>query len=638
MSIQAGTAATPSEAVGQNGQHSKPRGAALAALSLTALGIVYGDIGTSPLYAFKVALGASSGVTPLAVLGILSMIFWSLILIISIKYVAFVMRADNHGEGGILALAALLGPARNRVVVLSLGLFGAALLYGDGAITPAISVLSAIEGLNVGTHLFQPYVVPLTIVILIGLFAIQSHGTHKIGRWFGPIMLAWFLVIGIMGLVHVVKHPQVLAAVSPLNAFAFAYHSGWVAFAVAGAVFLVVTGGEALYADMGHVGRRPITIAWFGIVLPSLLLNYFGQGAMVLADSHTAANPFFAMGPSWSVVPLVILSGVATCIASQALISGVFSLTRQAISLGRLPRLRVVQTSGREFGQIYVPVVNWALMAATCLLVLGFKTSDDLAAAYGIAVSATMAITACLLFLAMRELWGWSLWRAGPISALFLATDSMFLAANLTKVAEGGWLPLAIGSVIFTIMLLWMRGNNAVLAKLAETAQPFPAFLAHLDYANIPRVPGTAIFMSKTHNAAPAVMTTYVDLSGTLHAQVIIISVDTQRVPRVHARDRLKIQSVGGGIWRVSASYGFMQVPDVHVLLRWLPRLANIDVDPYEAVYFLSNESVYRAEHSCMSQLGLVFYAFLRRNGAKASDYFGLPQSRIMEIGMHLEI
>ena len=635
MSLTIGTA--PGEGAAQE-QQAKPRGAALAALSLTALGIVYGDIGTSPLYAFKVALGAASGVTPSAVLGILSMIFWSLILIISVKYVAFVMRADNHGEGGILALAALLGPIRSRPVVLSLGLFGAALLYGDGAITPAISVLSAIEGLKVGTDIFDPVVLPLTVGILLCLFAIQSHGTHKIGSWFGPIMLCWFLIIGLIGLWHVVQHPFVLAAISPLHAVTFAYESGWVAFAVAGAVFLCVTGGEALYADMGHVGRRPITVAWFGLVLPALLLNYFGQGAVVLVDHKAGDNPFFALGPSWSVIPLVVLSGIATCIASQALISGVFSLTRQAISLGRLPRLRVVQTSGREFGQIYVPAVNWALMVLTILLVLGFKTSDDLAAAYGIAVSATMAITACLLYLAMRELWGWSILRAGPISLLFLSIDSMFLTANLTKVVEGGWLPLAIGAFVFTIMRMWMRGNDVVLAKLAQTAQPFPDFLAHLEYAHVPRVPGTAVFLSKTHQAAPAVMTTYVDLSGTLHAQVILISVEFQRVPRVHARERLVIDEVGSGIYRVTAYYGFMQVPDVHVVLRWLPRLANIDVDPYEAVYFLSNESIYRAERSCMSRLGLGLYAFMRRNGAKASDFFGLPQSRVMEIGLHLEI
>jgi KUP system potassium uptake protein len=635
MSIQAGTA--PGEAAGHD-QQREPHGAALAALSVAALGIVYGDIGTSPLYAFKVALAAGPGVTPAAVLGILSMIFWSLVLIISVKYVVFVMRADNHGEGGILALAALLGPIRNRPVVLSLGLFGAALLYGDGAITPAISVLSAMEGLRVATPLFDPYVEPLTVLILLLLFGIQWYGTAKIGRLFGPVMLLWFAVMAVMGVANIARHPGVLAAVSPLHAVSFAYESGWIAFAVAGAVFLVVTGGEALYADMGHFGRRPIAIAWFAGVLPSLLLNYFGQGALVLNEPDSAGNPFFAMGPGWAVIPLVVLSGAATVIASQALISGVYSLTRQAISLGRLPRLRVVQTSGREFGQIYVPAVNWALMTVTILLVLGFKTSDDLAGAYGIAVSATMSITACLLYLAMRELWGWSLWRAGPILVIFLAIDLLFLTANLTKLFEGGWLPLAIGAFVFAIMRLWMHGNETVLARLAQSAQPFPDFLAHLEYARVPRVPGTAVFMSKTHKAAPAVMTTYVDLSGVLNEQVIIISVETQRVPRVHARDRLKIEDIGSGIYGVTAYYGFMQVPDVHVVLRWLPRLANIDADPYEAVYFLSSESVYRAEISCMSRIGLSLYAFMRRNSTKASDYFGLPQSRVMEIGMHIEI
>jgi KUP system potassium uptake protein len=627
----------PAEAVGR--EHTRqPHGIALAGLSLTALGIVYGDIGTSPLYAFKVALAAGPGVTPEAVLGILSMIFWSLILIISVKYVVFVMRADNHGEGGILALAAQLGPIRSRPVVLTLGLFGAALLYGDGAITPAISVLSAMEGLNVATPLFAPYVVPLTIAILLVLFGIQWHGTAAIGRMFGPVMLLWFAVLAIMGAAHIMHHPSVLAALSPLHAVTFAYQSGWIAFAVAGAVFLVVTGGEALYADMGHFGRRPIALAWFTLVLPALLINYFGQGALVLNEPARAGNPFFAMGPGWAVIPLVVLSGAATVIASQALISGVYSLTRQAISLGRLPRLRVVQTSGREFGQIYVPAVNWALMVVTILLVLGFKTSDDLAGAYGIAVSATMSITACLLYLAMRELWGWSIWRAGPVLALFLSIDLLFLTANLAKLFEGGWLPLAIGAFVFAIMRIWMHGNEAALGRLAESAQPFPDFLAHLEYARVPRVPGTAVFMSKTYKAAPAVMTTYVDLSGVLNEQVIIISVEILRVPRVHARDRLKIETIGSGIYGVTAYYGFMQVPDVHVVLRWLPRLANIEADPYEAVYFLSSESVYRAERSCMSRIGLALYAFMRRNGTKASDYFGLPQARVMEIGMHIEI
>jgi len=436
----------------------------------------------------------------------------------------------------------------------------------------------------------------------------------------------------------IARHPSVLLAIDPRYGLNYLASDGVRGFLTLGGVFLCVTGAEALYADMGHFGRRPIAVAWFSLVLPSLLLNYFGQGALVLNDPDSAANPFFAMAPGWAVIPLVVLSGVATVIASQALISGVYSLTRQAISLGRLPRLRVVQTSGREFGQIYVPAVNWALMVVTILLVLGFKTSDDLAGAYGIAVSATMSITACLLYLAMRELWGWSVWRAGPILLLFLAIDLLFLTANLTKLFEGGWLPLAIGAFVFTIMRLWMHGNETVLAKLAQSAQPFPDFLAHLEYGRVQRVPGTAVFMSKSYKAAPAVMTTYVDLSGVLNAQVIIISVETQRVPRVHARDRLKIEDIGSGIYGVTAYYGFMQVPDVHVVLRWLPRLANIDVDPYEAVYFLSSESVYRAERSCMSSMGLALYAFMRRNGTKASDYFGLPQSRVMEIGMHIEI
>jgi KUP system potassium uptake protein len=638
MSVQAGAA--PGETVrGDEQPRRKLDRKALAALSLTALGIVYGDIGTSPLYAFKVALAFGPGPTLEAVLGILSMIVWSLVLIISIKYITFVMRADNNGEGGVLALAALLGAKGvGRLVTIGLALLGAALLYGDGAITPAISVLSAIEGLNVATPWFEPYILPLTVAILIGLFAIQRHGTAKIGRLFGPVMLSWFAILAIMGISHIADHPTVLTALNPWYAVEFALGSGWVAFLVFGAVFLCVTGGEALYADMGHIGRRPIAVAWFAVVLPSLLLNYFGQGALVLHDPATSANPFFAMAPAWAVVPLVVLSATATVIASQALISGVFSLTRQAISLGRLPRVRVVQTSGREFGQIYVPAVNWLLMIMTVLLVLGFRTSENLASAYGIAVNLAMLIDSCLLYLAMRELWNWHWARAAALTLAFLGVDAIFLAANLTKLAEGGWLPLAVSLTVFGVMRIWIRGTDACLAKLAQSAQPFPAFIAHLDYAHVPRVPGTAIFLTKTRNDAPAVMTTHVDLNGSLHEQVIILSVEIQRVPRVHAKDRLVIEKIGGGIHRVTANFGFMQVPDVHVVLRWLPRLAGIEVDPVEAVYYISNESIYAAERSVMSRLGLMIYAFMRRNGAKASDYFGLPQSRVMEIGMHLEI
>ena len=638
MSVQAGTAPGDT-ARGEDHPSRKPDAKALAALGLTALGIVYGDIGTSPLYAFKVALAFGPGPTLEAVLGILSMIVWSLLIIISVKYIIFVMRADNNGEGGVLALAALLGAKGvGRLVTVGLALLGAALLYGDGAITPAISVLSALEGLTVATPLFEPYILPVTVAILLALFAIQRHGTQKIGSLFGPVMLCWFLIIGLIGLAHISDHPIVLTALNPWYAVEFALGSGWIAFFVFGAVFLCVTGGEALYADMGHVGRKPIALAWFIVVLPCLLLNYFGQGALVLRTPASSVNPFFAMAPSWAVLPLVVLSATATVIASQALISGVFSLTRQAISLGRLPRVRVVQTSGREFGQIYVPAVNWLLMTMTILLVLGFRSSENLASAYGIAVNLAMLIDSCLLFLAMRRLWGWSWLRAVPLSLLFLGVDAIFLAANLTKLAEGGWLPLAVSLTVFAVMRIWIRGTDACLAKLAETAQPFPAFLAHLDYAHVPRVPGTAIFLTKTRKDAPAVMTAHVDLNGSLHEQVIILSVEIQRVPRVHARDRLVIEKIGAGIHRVTANFGFMQVPDVHVVLRWLPRLAGIEVDPVEAVYYLSNESVYPAEHSVMSRLGLAFYAFMRRNGAKASDYFGLPQSRVMEIGMHLEI
>lgn len=606
---------------------------------LTALGIVYGDIGTSPLYAFKVALDAAGGSAQPIVLGVLSLIIWSLVVTISIKYIGFVMRADNEGEGGILALAGLLSKERSSMAVVALGLFGSALLYGDGIITPAISVLSAIEGLETAEPMLAHYVLPLTVAILIGFFMLQSRGTAKIAVLFGPIMLTWFFAIAVMGVAAIVHRPEVLFALNPVHAVWLLTSSTAPALAVCGAVFLAVTGGEALYADMGHIGRKPIAKAWFVLVLPALVLNYFGQGAVVLAHQGDVDHPFFALVPSFLVIPLVILSAMATVIASQAVVTGVFSLTKQAVHLGRLPRMRIVQTSGREYGQIYIPSLNWMLAIATVILTVTFKSSDNLAAAYGVAVSATMAITSFLLFETMRQIWRWSTWKAALVAGSFMGIDIIFMIANLAKIGDGGWLPLAIGALIFALMGIWARGTEACQQQLGLLAEPFDDFLKRLDDPAIIRIPGCAVFLTRTREKAPPLLINHVKWNHALHEIVILMSFEVLRVPRVHARDRLRIEPVGKGVTRVIATYGFMQTPDCHVALRWLPRLANLDVDPGEAVYYLWNEAVYPApEGSVMPRIGVAIFAFLRRNAARASDYFGLPQERVIEVGIHLEI
>jgi KUP system potassium uptake protein len=628
------TAVTETVAEAHSGRHRAKIG-----FLLTALGIVYGDIGTSPLYAFKVALDAAGGSAETIVLGVLSLIFWSLILTISVKYIAFVMRADNEGEGGILALAGLLSKERSSMAIVALGLFGSALLYGDGIITPAISVLSAIEGLETAEPMLAHYVLPLTVVILIGFFLLQSRGTARIAVLFGPVMLIWFFTIALAGTIAIIHQPQVLRALNPMYALWLLTGSSIPALAVCGAVFLAVTGGEALYADMGHIGRKPIERAWFILVLPALVLNYFGQGALVLQTHGDIEHPFFALVPSYLVIPLVILSAMATVIASQAVVTGVFSLTKQAVHLGRLPRMRIVQTSGREYGQIYIPSLNWMLAIATVLLTVSFKSSDNLAAAYGVAVSATMAITSILLFETMRQIWGWRLIWAALVAGGFMAVDLVFMTANLAKIGDGGWLPLVIGGLVFALMGIWARGTEACQQQLGLLSEPFDVFLKRLEDPAVVRIPGAAVFLTRQRDKAPPLLINQVKWNHALHEIVILMSFEVRRVPRVHARDRLKIEPVGNGVTRVIASYGFMQTPDCHVALRWLPRLANLDVDPGEAVYYLWNEAVYPApEGSVMPRIGVAIFAFLRRNAARASDYFGLPQERVIEVGIHLEI
>ena len=522
---------------------------------MTAIGVVYGDIGTSPLYAMRECFFGSHSVpaTHENVLGVLSLIIYSLLLVISIKYIAIVMRADNEGEGGILALTALLPErtdSRGRWSVLVLmGIFGAALLYGDGMITPAITVLGAVEGLKVATPLFESYVVPVAVVILIGVFAIQRHGTHRVGRFFGPIMVAWFAVIAVLGIVWMAREPVVLTAIDPRHAVSFFREHGWHGFAVLGAVFLVVTGGEALYADMGHFGKRPIRVAWFALVLPALLLNYFGQGALLLTNPAAAEQPFFLLAPSWALFPLVGLATAAAIIASQALISGAFSLTQQAIQLGYCPRLDIEHTSHSEMGQVYVPQVNWALMLSTIVIVIGFGSSTALAAAYGIAVTLTMVITAVLLQVVATERWKWSPIVATSVTGIFLTIDLAFFGANVLKITHGGWLPLVIGGLLFTLMTTWKTGRKVVAARLTARAVPIEDFLLRVVETRPARVPGTAVFMTAQPRGTPPALAHNLRYNKVLHEHVITLMVTTQPVPHVPANQQVTRARLGP--WRV---------------------------------------------------------------------------------------
>ncbi len=541
----------------------------LLPLTLTAIGVVYGDIGTSPLYAMRECFFGSHSVpaTHENVLGVLSLIIYSLLLVISIKYIAIVMRADNQGEGGILALTALLpertDPRKSWSALILLGIFGAALLYGDGMITPAITVLGAVEGLKLATPFFEAYVVPVAVVILIGVFAIQRHGTHRVGRLFGPIMVVWFVVIAVLGVMWLIRAPVVLTAVDPRHAFSFFREHGWHGFAVLGAVFLVVTGGEALYADMGHFGKRPIRFAWFALVLPALLLNYFGQGALLLTDPAAAGQPFFLLAPAWALLPLIGLATAAAIIASQALISGAFSLTQQAIQLGYCPRLDIQHTSHSEMGQVYVPQVNWALMLSTIVIVIGFGSSTALAAAYGIAVTLTMVITAVLLQVVAIERWHWSPAVAYTVTGIFLTIDLAFFGANALKIAHGGWLPLVIGGLLFTLMTTWKTGRQVVAARLTARAIPIEDFLRQVVDTRPARVPGTAVFMTAQPRGIPAALAHNLRYNKVLHEHVITLMVTTQPVPHVPANQQVTVRALGHGVFDVAVRYGFMEDPNV---------------------------------------------------------------------------
>ncbi|HUR34057.1 MAG TPA: potassium transporter Kup [Vicinamibacterales bacterium] len=622
-----------------------PRGRYLVTLSVAALGVVYGDIGTSPLYALRECFYGEHAIPPTAtnIMGVLSMVLWALVLVISLKYITFVLRADNQGEGGILALTALATPIKilsrkERWPLVLLGIFGAALLYGDGMITPAISVLSAVEGLSIGTPIFEPFVVPITIGILIGLFLIQSHGTGGVGRIFGPVTFVWFVTIGLLGAIEIGRHPGVLAAVNPMHAVDFFLANGWDGYFILGTVVLAITGGESLYVDLGHFGPRPIRLVWFAVVMPALLLNYFGQGALLMSEPESASNPFFFLAPDWAVYPLVALATCATVIASQAVISGAFSITMQAVQFGFLPRLTITHTSSREFGQIYIPSVNWALMIACILLVIGFGASSALAAAYGIAVISAMTITSLMFLVVARDRWGWSLAVVVPLVGTFLAIDLAFFGANIVKVPHGGWFPLVAAAAIFAVMTTWKQGRRTLTQLLVANALPFETFLADIRKHPPLRVPGTAIFMNGNLGGTPAALLHNVRHNHVLHERNILITATVKQVPRVDPSERTNVEHLGDSFWRIVVNYGFTEEPDVPAALADLAQ-PDLPLDLDTVTYFLGRETLIATRHvNHMADWREKLFVTMQRNATNATSYFRLPSNRVIEVGSQIEI
>ncbi len=623
-------------------ERTSQRGSAVTVLA--ALGIVFGDLGTSPLYTYQTIVTDAGGHPSAAdALGLLSLVVWALLVTISAKYCLFVMRADNRGEGGILALMSLVtGPAgrggRGSAALIAMGLFGAALIYGDGMITPAISVLSALEGINVATTAFKPYVLPAALLVLLGLFAFQTRGTASIGRLFGPVMLVWFVVIAVLGIFGIARHPGVVAAIDPSHAVGFLVRHGWSSFIVLGGVFLAITGGEALYADMGNIGRNPIRVSWYGLVLPALLLSYAGQTALLIETPSLDGNPFFKLAPAWAVVPLVALATLATIIASQAIITGAFSLTRQAMQLGWFPGLLIRQTSDREYGQIYVPFVNWTMMLGTLALTFGFGSSDRLAGAYGTAVATTMLLTTALLFNAMRDLWHWPRWLALFATAAFLVVDLGFFAANLLKLRDGGWLPLLLGILIFTIMTTWHRGVAATRRRLAENEKSPEAFLADLRSRQVPRVPGTAVFLSRAGIAIPLVLVRHVAEIGALQETVVSLTLAFEEAPRVEDARRAEVEHIGEGLWRVTVRFGFVEVPSLTTALA-LAQARGCPLNLDSAVFFAARDEVVRSQdRPRLSGWRLTIFAFMYRNAVRTPDRFDLPAERFLEISRQIRL
>ncbi len=623
----------------------RPAGAPrVAALALSALGVVFGDIGTSPLYALRECFHGEHGVpvAPASVLGVLSLVFWALVVVVSVKYLGVVLRADNEGEGGVLALTALVTPRPKkpgapRHLVVVLGLFGASLLYGDGMITPAISVLSAVEGLHVATPVFAPYVVPATVAVLSLLFLVQRHGTGRVGAVFGPVMALWFLAIGALGAAELLRRPDVLWALSPLQAAAFVRDHGPRSVLVLGAVFLVVTGAEALYADLGHFGRRPIRLGWFLVAFPCLLLNYLGQGALLLSDPAAVENPFFHLVPRWGLYPMVGLATAATVIASQAVISGAFSLTRQAVQLGYLPRVDVRHTSEEEAGQIYVPLVNAALFVACVALVVGFRSPSALAAAYGLAVTSTMVITTLLFWLVTRRLWGWGTLPALGLSALFLAADLAFLAGNAAKFLDGGWFPMAAGAAGYAVMSTWRGGREILAARLAGDTLPFDEFVKLMEEIPHSRAAGVAVYLTADPTRVPHAVLDNLRRNRVVHEQAILLSIVTAEVPRVREAEGVEVERLEKGIVRVVARHGFMQTPNVPAILR-VCGSKGLPVDPASAIYFLARENLIPAPRRGMAMWREKLFAFLSRNAFGATRAFRIPPRQVVEIGIQVEL
>jgi KUP system potassium uptake protein len=618
-------------------------------LSLAALGVVFGDIGTSPLYAIQACFNGQFkvGLSDENVLGVLSLVFWSLILVVTVKYLTFVLRADNDGEGGILALMALVHPRHSEVrpkrgkrtmVLIAMGIFGAALLYGDGMITPAISVLSAVEGTEIKAPELAPFVIPITIAVLVGLFMLQRRGTAGVGKLFGPVMIVWFLVLALLGLRGIAMAPRVLGAINPVHAVRMFATNSAQGFLVLGAVFLVVTGAEALYADMGHFGRGPIRFTWLVLVLPALLLNYFGQGGLLLSHPDAVSNPFYFLAPDWALVPLILLATAATIIASQAIISGAFSLTAQAVQLGYSPRMEIRHTSEREIGQIYVPQVNWTLMIATILLVLGFQSSNRLAAAYGIAVTSTMIITTILFGQVARVRWGWNATAVEVVMAIFLAVDITFFAANVLKIVDGGWLPLAVAASIFILMTTWRQGRRVLGERLKETALPIEKFLKEIEKRAPTRVRGYAVYMTGNPRVAPPALVKNLEHNRVLHFQVALLSVVTEDVPHTDPAHRVTYEPLHPGFYRVVARYGFMDEPNAVEILDLLHK-KGLHFPLKDTTFFLGRERLI----SSSGQHGMSFwreklFTFMSRNAQQATAYFRIPPDRVIEVGSQVEI
>jgi KUP system potassium uptake protein len=609
------------------------------ALALGALGVVYGDLGTNPLFALTEAFAGEHPIRPLEgnIVGVLSLIFWALTIVITVKYLTFVMLASNDGEGGILALLALIPPkARPHLLVLVI-LFGAALLYGDGVVTPAISVLSAVEGLKTAAPALAPWIVHITIAILVCLFLVQRHGTSGIGIVFGPVMVLWFLVIGAFGAIQIARMPVVLTAINPLSAVTFFRASPGEAFGVLGAVILCIAGGEALYADMGHFGRRPIALAWYGLVLPSLVLNYFGQGAFLLGGGKPEPSAFYAIVPSALLIPMIILSAAATVIASQALISGAYSLTQQAVQLGFSPRVTVVHTSEGHCGQIFVPEVNRALMVACIALVAAFKSSDRLAAAYGLAVTGTMTITTIAYFLVLTRAWRWALYRAVPLCLFFLVVDLAFLIANLRKFMDGGWVPFGMGVAVFILFTTWMTGRKRLAAHLASVMLPLDTFLQDVTATKPTRTQGTAVFLTANSGGVPTLLLHYFKHTHVLHEQVVLLTITSAQVPFVKGAQRLEVEDLGQGFYRMIGRFGYMETPMVpELLVAAAPR--GLKIALARTTYFLGRETLIPSSSSGMARWRKILFAFISRNARSATAYFGIPPNRVMELGIQIEL